>query len=280
VTVSEAAFNAIAAILEKRAGMVLTPNKGYLLESRLTSVARAHGFTTVADLGQRIALSGAAGALESDIVEAMLNNETFFFRDRLPFDMLAASILPELRKARAVTRRIRIWSAASSTGQEAYSIAMMLNEEAAQWQGWNIEIIGTDLSKRAVQRAMDGRYSQFEVQRGLSIQRLVRHFEKRGEYWELNPEIRRMVSFREMNLQSPWTVSGPFDVILCRNVLMYFGHRAKTDILARLHRNLAADGRLVLGAAETVLGISDAFAPDWNNRGLYVPVGEPAGAAA
>jgi chemotaxis protein methyltransferase CheR len=280
VSITDAGFEALAAILRRRAGLELARTKSYLIESRLAPVARAHGYTAVADLVQRVAISGAGEALETDIVEAMLNNETFFFRDTVPFDLIQSSLLPRLRTARASSRRIRIWSAAASTGQEAYSVAMLLAEEWERWQGWSFEIIGTDLSRRVIERAIAGRYSQFEVQRGLSIHRLMRHFEKVGEYWELKPQIRAMVRFQRMNLNDHWSLGGVFDIILCRNVLMYLGQDCKRDILARIHRNLAADGRLVLGAAETVLGVSDAFAPDWQNRGLYAPAAEAARAVA
>lgn len=280
MNVSDASFERLAEILRARAGLELSKSKTYLVESRLGPVARAHGFTTVADLLQRIEISGAGEALAVDIVEAMLNNETFFFRDRLPFELIEANVLPQLRAARAATRRIRIWSAASSTGQEAYSVAMMIAEVAEQWHGWTFEIVGTDLSRRVIERAIAGRYSQFEVQRGLSVHRLMRHFEKVGEYWELKPAIRAMVRFQRMNLNERWSLGGAFDIILCRNVLMYLGAGCKRDILARIHAQLAPDGRLVLGAAETVLGISEAFQPDRNNRGLYVPIGAQMHAAA
>lgn len=271
MNVADAGFAELASILRTRSGLELARAKSYLVESRLNPVARAYGFTTVNDLLQRITSTGVGEALATDMVEAMLNNETFFFRDRLPFDLLQQSVLPRLRAARSATRRIRIWSAASSTGQEAYSLAMIFAEEAERWNGWTIEIIGTDLSRRAIERAIAGRYSQFEVQRGLSVHRLMRHFQKAGEYWELKPEIRAMVRFQRMNLNDIWSLGGAFDVIMCRNVLMYLGSECRRDILARAYRQLAPDGRLVLGAAETVLGITDAFAPDWENRGLYAP---------
>lgn len=274
MSAADAGFDCLASILRSRAGIELSRTKTYLVESRLASVARAQGFTTVSDFLQRIAVSGAGEGLAAELVEAMLNNETFFFRDGLPFDLLQQRILPQLRTARAGSRRLRIWSAAASTGQEAYSLAMMFAEERETWAGWTIDIVGTDLSRRAIERARLGRYSQFEVQRGLSVHRLLQHFEKVGELWELNPAIRAMVRFQQLNLNGGWSLGGPFDVILCRNVLMYLGHERKQDILARIHRHLNPDGRLVLGAAETVLGVSDAFAPDWENRGLYMPIAE------
>jgi chemotaxis protein methyltransferase CheR len=280
MTVDDAGFDCLAAILRARAGLELARSKSYLIESRLSPVARAHGYTTVADLVHRLKAAGAGEVLATDIVEAMLNNETFFFRDGLPFELLRQSVLPRLRAARASVRRIRIWSAAASTGQEAYSIAMMFAEERERWQGWTIDIVGTDLSRRAIERARTARYSQFEVQRGLTIHRLVQHFDKVGEYWELKPAVRAMVRFDRINLNDRWAFGGAFDVILCRNVLMYLGAACKRDILHRMHAQLAPDGRLVLGAAETVLGISEAFTPDWDNRGLYAPAAVGARAVA
>ncbi len=271
MTISKAGFTRIAEIFLERAGIVLAPNKSYLLQSRLTHVARTHGFLTVADLADGVAAHGGSEALYGDIVEAMLNNETFFFRDTLPFEMLQKSILPRVRAAKAHTRRIRIWSAAASSGQEAYSIAMLFAEDAALWDGWTIEILGTDLSAQAIEKAVAGRYSQFEVQRGLTIHRLMRHFEKIDENWVLKPEIRRRVEFRRINLCDPWPFRGGFDIIFCRNVLMYLARSHKTEILERMVSYLAAGGGIILGAAETVIGVTDMLEPDWDNRGLYRP---------
>jgi chemotaxis protein methyltransferase CheR len=273
MTAPDAGFDCLSSLLRARAGIELARTKTYLVESRLGPLARAHGFVTVSAFLQSLARGGIGEALATDLVEAMLNNETFFFRDIQPFDMLKERILPQLRAARAASRRIRIWSAAASTGQEAYSLAMLFAEDRESWDGWTIDIVGTDISRRAITRARSGLYSQFEVQRGLSIHRLMAHFEKTGEHWALNPEIRARVRFQPLNLLGPWTLGAPFDIILCRNVLMYLAHACKQDVLARIHRQLSPDGRLVLGAAETVLGVSDAFVPDWQNRGLYQPAG-------
>ncbi len=273
MTAPDPGFDCLSSLLRTRAGIELARTKTYLVESRLGPLARAHGFVTVSAFLQSLARGGIGEALATDLVEAMLNNETFFFRDIQPFDMLKDRILPQLRAARATSRRIRIWSAAASTGQEAYSLAMLFAEDRESWEGWTIDIVGTDISRRAITRARSGLYSQFEVQRGLSIHRLMAHFEKTGEHWALNPEIRARVRFQPLNLLGPWTLGAPFDIILCRNVLMYLAHACKQDVLARIHRQLSPDGRLVLGAAETVLGVSDAFVPDWQNRGLYQPAG-------
>lgn len=273
MSVPDAGFDSLASLLRERAGIELARSKGYLVDSRLGPLARARGFVNVAEFLQHIARAGVEGTLATDLVEAMLNNETFFFRDIQPFDLLKERILPQLRAARAASRRIRIWSAAASTGQEPYSVAMLFAEDRKSWEGWTIDIVGTDISRRAISRARSGLYSQFEVQRGLSIHRLMAHFEKSGEQWELSPEIRAMVRFQPLSLLGPWALGAPFDIILCRNVLMYLAHGCKQDILARIHRQLSPDGRLILGAAETVLGVSEAFVPDWQNRGLYLPAG-------
>ncbi|WP_339704882.1 protein-glutamate O-methyltransferase CheR [uncultured Sphingosinicella sp.] len=273
MTAPDAGFDCLSSLLRARAGIELARTKVYLVESRLGPLARAHGFVTVSDFLTHLARTGIGEALATDLVEAMLNNETFFFRDIQPFDMLKERILPQLRAARAASRRIRIWSAAASTGQEPYSLAMLFAEDRETWEGWTIDIVGTDISRRAIARARSGLYSQFEVQRGLSIHRLMAHFEKSGEHWAVSPEIRAKVRFQTLNLLGPWALGAPFDIILCRNVLMYLAHACKQDVLTRIHRQLSPDGRLVLGAAETVLGVSDAFVPDWQNRGLYQPAG-------
>jgi chemotaxis protein methyltransferase CheR len=269
MSVSDGAFGLFAELLRSRAGMVLPREKAYLLESRLLPVARQAGLGSVDELAAAL-LRAVDDGLTNDVVEAMLNNETFFFRDNVPFDLLKATVLPALREARRATRTIRIWCAAASTGQEPYSIAMMLAADEAAWAGWNVEIVATDLSRRALARAESGLYSQFEVQRGLPIQLLIRHFEQEGDLWRLNPDVRRRVGFRHLNLCQSFAHLGTFDVVLCRNVLMYLDAKTKSDILARLRRQMSPDGYLILGAAETVLGLSVDLRPDWVNRGLYL----------
>jgi chemotaxis protein methyltransferase CheR len=211
-----------------------------------------------------------AETLTSEVVEAMTTNETFFFRDKIPFDHLRETILPTLLKARANRRSLRIWSAACSTGQEPYSIAMCLKERAQELAGWRIEIIATDLSQEVLEKAKSGIYSQFEVQRGLPVQLLVKYFTQIGEHWQISPEIRGMVQHRQLNLLQDFSHLGKFDVIFCRNVLIYFDQDTKTGIFGRLAKALEPDGMLLLGAAETVVGISAAFRPHPDRRGLYL----------
>jgi chemotaxis protein methyltransferase CheR len=205
------------------------------------------------------------------VVEAMTTNETFFFRDKIPFDHLRATILPELLQARASRRSLRIWCAASSTGQEPYSVAMCLKEMGAALAGWRVEILATDLSAAVLEKSKAGIFSQFEVQRGLPIQMLVRHFAQVGELWQLNADIRAMVQHRQLNLLQDFSHLGMFDVIFCRNVLIYFDQETKAGTFGRLARQLETDGFLVLGAAETVVGLTDVFRPFPERRGLYRP---------
>ncbi|MGY4306427.1 chemotaxis protein methyltransferase CheR [Bradyrhizobium sp. USDA 4369] len=212
----------------------------------------------------------------------MTTNETFFFRDKIPFDHLRDYVLPALIQARASRRSLRIWSAACSTGQEPYSIAMGLREYGAALAGWRIEIVATDLSQEVLEKSKAGLYSQFEVQRGLPIQLLVKYFTQLGELWQLSADIRGMVQHRQLNLLQDFSHLGKFDVIFCRNVLIYFDQETKSAIFERMSKMLEADGTLFLGAAESVVGITDAFRPNQERRGLYQinPVRSPRGGAA
>jgi chemotaxis protein methyltransferase CheR len=256
-------------LLKERSGLDLSADKQYLVESRLIPLARKAGLPGLPELVQK--LKGSAEGLTAEVVEAMTTNETFFFRDKVPFDHLKATILPELLQARAARRSLRIWCAASSTGQEPYSIAMCLKELGAALTGWRVEIIATDLSQGVLEKSRAGLFSQFEVQRGLPIQLLVKHFAQIGELWQLNADIRAMVQFRQLNLLQDFSHLGVFDVIFCRNVLIYFDQETKTNVFSRLARMVEPDGFLMLGAAETVVGLTDAFKPYPDRRGLYIP---------
>jgi chemotaxis protein methyltransferase CheR len=255
-------------ILKERSGLDLSADKQYLVESRLIPLARRVGLPGIAELVQKIKAGNEA--LTSDVVEAMTTNETFFFRDKIPFDHLREAVLPALVKARASRRALRIWCAASSTGQEPYSIAMCVKEFAAL-AGWRVEIVATDLSQAVLEKSKAGIFSQFEVQRGLPIQMLVKYFTQTGELWQLKADIRAMVQHRQLNLLQDFSHLGTFDVVFCRNVLIYFDQDAKVGIFDRLARMLEPDGVLALGAAESVVGISDAFKPYPERRGLYCP---------
>ena len=255
-------------LLKERSGLDLSSDKQYLVESRLIPLARRGGLPGIGELVQKLKIG--AEPLTSEVVEAMTTNETFFFRDKIPFDHLKEAVLPALVQARAGRRALRIWCAASSTGQEPYSIAMCVKEFAAL-AGWRVEIVATDLSQEVLDKSKAGIYSQFEVQRGLPIQLLVKHFKQIGELWQLNADIRSMVQHRQLNLLQDFSHLGTFDLIFCRNVLIYFDQDTKVGIFERLSRMLEPDGALALGAAESVVGLSDAFKPYPDRRGLYRP---------
>jgi chemotaxis protein methyltransferase CheR len=266
-------------LLKERSGLDLSADKQYLVESRLVPLARRSNLAGIPELVQR--MKGGAQALTSEVVEAMTTNETFFFRDKIPFDHLK-ELLPGLARTRAARRSLRIWCAASSTGQEPYSIAMLLKEMTALFTGWRIEIVATDLSQAVLEKSKAGLFSQFEVQRGLPIQLLVKHFVQKGELWQLNADIRGMVQHRQLNLLQDISHLGTFDVIFCRNVLIYFDQQTKAGIFGKISRMLEPDGVLALGAAESVVGITNLFRPYPDRRGLYQPSTAPvarAGAA-
>ena len=263
-------FDYLRRLLKERSGLVLSAEKDYLLESRLLPLARRQGLSSLGELVLRLRQPGST-SLAIAVTEAMTTNETFFFRDRLPFDHLRDTVLPGLIAARGREKRIRIWCTAEASGQEPYSVAMVLKSMAAQLVGFRIDILATDLSVEVIERAKAGLYSQFEVQRGLPIQLLVRHFEKSGDMWQIAPELRAMVQFRPLNLLHDFSPLGLFDIIYCRNVLIYFDQTTKTGVLERLVRQMSADGYLMLGAAETVVGLTDCFRPVADKRGLYAP---------
>jgi len=267
-------FDFLRRLLKERSGLVLSAEKDYLLESRLLPLARRNGMTTLGELATRLRQPGST-TLAIAVTEAMTTNETFFFRDRIPFDHLRDTMIPALVTARAREKRIRIWCTAAASGQEPYSIAMVLKSLGAQLQGFRVDILATDLSADVIERAKAGLYSQFEVQRGLPIQLLVKYFSKSGDAWEIAPELRGMVQFRTLNLLNDFTPLGQFDIVFCRNVLIYFDQPTKSGVLERLARQIPDDGYLTLGAAETVVGLTDCLMPVPEKRGLYMPA-EPA----
>ncbi|MDN4986489.1 protein-glutamate O-methyltransferase CheR [Bradyrhizobium arachidis] len=260
-------YDYLRKFLKERSGLDLSPDKQYLVESRLLPLARKASLSGISDLVLKI--RNGDGRLATDVVEAMTTNETFFFRDKIPFDHLRDGIMPGLIQARAARKSLRIWSAASSTGQEPYSIAMCLKEMGAALGGWRIEIVATDLSQEVLEKSKAGAYSQFEVQRGLPIQLLMKYFTQASDVWQLNADVRAMVQFRQLNLLQDFSHLGTFDVIFCRNVLIYFDQDTKAMIFERMAKGLEADGTLLLGAAESVVGITDAFRPMSDRRGLY-----------
>ncbi len=265
---TELDFEFLRAYLKQRSGLALTAEKRYLVESRLAPVCRRFNYATLRDLIGSLKI-GHDTAIERAVVEAMTTNETFFFRDRLPFDLFRDVVLPEALARNAARRRLRIWCAAASTGQEPYSIAMLLQEAGAKLAGWQVDIVATDISSEVIDKAKLGLYSQFEVQRGLPVQWLLKYFTQIGEQWQIAASLRSMVEFRQFNLLHGYEGLGTFDVIFCRNVLIYFDAPTKSEILARFGNSLVPGGALLLGAAETVIGLTDRLAPDTKHRGLY-----------
>lgn len=267
---AEADFQFIAGEVKARAGLVLTPDRSYLLETRLAPIARKESLASVAELG-------AAARLRRDerliwqITDALMTSETHFFRDRKPFELLRDRIIPELQQARP-QGRLRIWCAAASTGQEAFSIAMLLDDLRASGRGVDAEIIATDISERVLEKARAGLFSQFEVQRGLPVRTLIRHFEKVGELWRIADRIRAMVRFQRFNLLDDLKPLGAFDIVLCRNVLHTFDAGTRRAVLERIGAQMPDDGVLLLGASESTVGVTDAFAPE---GGFYRRNAEP-----
>ena len=260
--------------LKDRSGLDLSSDKQYLVESRLLPLARKAGLPGIDELVAQI--KGGSNAIAADVVEAMTTNETFFFRDKTPFDHFKDTVVPELLRARAGRRSLRIWCAAASTGQEPYSLAMFLKEMGAALSGWRVEIVATDLSPEVLEKSRSGIYTQFEVQRGLPIQLLVKHFTQVGAMWQLNADTKAMVQFRPFNLLQDFAPLGKFDIVFCRNVLIYFDQPTKTDIFKRLAKASESDGYLFLGAAETVVGLTDQYRICPNRRGVYLPNGADA----
>lgn len=260
-------FEFVAQLMHKRAGIVLGGDKMYLLESRLGPLARKEGLPSIDDLIQ-VVRARRDERLLTQLVDVMTTSETFFFRDRTPFQHLREAVLPLLGQARK-GQRIRIWSAGCSTGQEPYSLAMMLDQNPAITGGVPVEIVATDIAERCLDRARQGLFTQFEVQRGLPIQMLMHYFTQQDDHWRISERIRSMVTYRKLNLVDPTYTLGKFDVILCRNVLIYFDATTKSDVLNRLADSMNPGGFLVLGAAETIAGPNQAFDPAQDRRGLF-----------
>jgi chemotaxis protein methyltransferase CheR len=260
-------FTEVASLVRRRAGIVLTEDKSYLLETRLGPVLTRFGLASLGVLGEKLrALPGEV--LERAVVEALTTHESSFFRDGRPFDHLRG-VLPRLAGGKGVAERVRIWSAACSTGQEAYSVAMLAREVLGPAATQRLDILGTDISGEVVARAKEGVFTQFEVQRGLAIRSLMAHFTQETARWRIRPELRAMVRFEERNLLTDCAALGRFDVIFCRNVLIYFDAPTKTRVLEMLARLLGPEGVLYLGAAETVVGLTDRLAPVAGERGVY-----------
>ena len=257
-------------VLKARSGLMLSADKHYLVESRLLPIARRQGLSNLTGLVAKLKRQDAEPHIV-DVVEAMTTNESLFFRDKTPFDHFRETIMPAMMAARAPSKRIRIWCAAASTGQEPYSLAIALKEMGKDLRGWRIDIVATDINTEVLEKARSGIYSQFEVQRGLPVTMLIKYFSQVGELWQIAPEIRGMVKFQPFNLLQDFSSLGPFDVVFCRNVLIYFDQETKIDVLNRIDKVTERDGFLALGGAETVVGLTRAFKPVADKRGLYIP---------
>lgn len=272
--VSDSSSRILAGLLEARTGQQLTMNRRWRIETALASILRDRGIPTLDEL-ITILVMGREPALANQVVEALLNNETYFFRDRAPFDLLARTALPELQQRRAASRKIRIWSAGCSTGQEAYSLAMLFAEDPVRWSGWTIDIMATDVSEAAVNRAREGMYTQFEVQRGLGIAQMIRWFEETPDGWRAAEALRKNIRFQVHNLLEPAPHPREFDIVLCRNVLLYLNAERKAQVFDRMADAMASDGWLMLGAGETVIGQTRRFEADPASRGLYRLLDQP-----
>jgi len=268
VQISDSSSRILAGLLEARTGQQLTMSRRWRIETALSSLLRERGISTLDEL-ITILVMGKEPSLSQKVVEALLNNETYFFRDRAPFDLLQRYALPELAQRRASAKRLRIWSAGCSTGQEVYSLAMLFAEQPDQWAGWTIDILGTDVSTECVDRARAGVYTQFEVQRGLGINQMIKWFEECADGWRAVEPLRKQIRFQVHNVMEPAPHPGGFDIILCRNVLLYLNAEKRAQAFDRLAGALAEDGWLMLGAGETVIGQTGKLAADTNARGLY-----------
>jgi chemotaxis protein methyltransferase CheR len=273
VQISDSSSRILAGLLEARTGQQLTLSRRWRIETALSALLRERSISTLDEL-ITILVMGKEPSLSQKVVEALLNNETYFFRDRAPFDVLQRHALPELAKRRHKTKRLRIWSAGCSTGQEVYSLAMLFAEQPEDWRGWTIDILGTDVSTDCIERARRGSYSQFEVQRGLGINQMIKWFEECADGWRAVEPLRKPIRFQVHNLLEPAPHPGDFDIVLCRNVLLYLSPERKTLAFERIAAAMAPDGWLMLGAGETVIGQTSKLGADINARGLYRLTGD------
>ena len=272
-------YETLRKVLQENSGHALSPGKEYLIERRLAPVAESLSFPDIAAMVRHIRMRPDRRTVGL-ICEAMTTNESLFFRDQKPFDLLRDRLIPELIEKRASERRLRIWSAASSTGQEAYSIAMVLADHFPQLESWDVQILGTDYSRTVVDRARKGLFNHFEVQRGLPVMMLMKYFQQIEDGWQVAERLRKGVRFEEGNLLERFRHLGPFDIVFCRNVLIYFDAETKADVLTRMTEVMHPDGYLFLGASETVFGLCEGLRPvDGATTTLYRHSGD-AGATA
>lgn len=261
MAISAPDFAYISDLARRRAAVVLEPGKEYLVESRLASVAKDEGVAGLDEFVVRLRSAPENGPLHAKVLDALTTHETFFFRDHYPFEALKNTILPKLIQNRSVSKRLNVWCAACSTGQEPYSLAMLLKEHFPQLASWTVKIIATDLSTRVLDQARSGEYSQMEVNRGLPAQYLIKYFRQEGSVWKLKEDVRKSVEFLPLNLIQPWAPMPVFDFVFIRNVMIYFDVPTKRTILRNIRRYVASDGYLFLGTAETVINMDAGFVP-------------------
>ncbi len=261
-------FDYLCNAVKERSGIVLTTEKAYLVDNRLAPIARRTEHTDVAALLATLRSTRDEDLLR-EVTDALTTNESFFFRDQKPFDAFRDLMLPHVLEANASKRSLRIWCAACSSGQEPYSLGMILKDHAAKMEGWKIDIIGTDISHTILDRAKEGAYTQFEVQRGLPAKYLVQYFKKENDLWVISDDLKQMVDYRFFNLLDDPTSLGTFDIVFCRNVLIYFDPETKSKVLDGINKSMTPNGFLILGAAETIFGLSDAFSTEPERSGVY-----------
>ena len=274
--ISDGAIQLLARLLEARTGQVLAVDRRWRIEMALGPLMRERGITSP-DLFVGALVAGHDPELVERTIDALLNNETFFYRDFTAFELFAQRALDRIAKTHHADRHLRLWCAGCSTGQEAYTLAMIFAERPDRWRSWQIEIVASDISAYAIERAREGFYTQFEIQRGLPVKQMMRWFTSEDGGWRVSPILRHAVRFQQHNLMDAPPAGAKFDAILCRNVLIYFSSRVRRSVFARLAAVIAADGVLMLGAGETVIGQTDAFVSDYEARGLFRPIiGAPA----
>ena len=260
MALSRESFDYIRALLRERSGHVLDDDKAYLVESRLLAIARRHGLESLEHLALRLR-SGSNEALECEIVEAMTVNETMFFRDPGAFDALRQTVIPQLITRRAAARSLNVWCAACASGQEAYSVAILLRHDFPSLASWKVRVLASDLSTAMLQRTRQGRYNEFEAARGLPAELLQACFDRVEGGWQIQDDLRRMLDVRQINLSEAWPILPPCDLVLLRNVLIYFDAANRKQILDRMRDVLRPDGYLMLGGAESTFNLTDAFVP-------------------
>lgn len=273
IKIKPAELKTISQYIQQISGIYLDQSKSYLFETRLSSIAEANGCASYLDLYNK-ARREPTKKIEKEIIDAITTNETLFFRDKGPFELLQHKILPEVIDARsgkssAIKPKIRIWSAASSTGQELYSVAIVIKELLRDTSGYNFNLLGTDISDSALAQASYGKYNRFEIERGLDKKLLQKYFTLFGDSWKVKDELRAMVNFRKLNLMMPFTALGKFDIILCRNVAIYFTLEDRKKLFNKLEASLADDGYLIIGSTESLTGVCPKFVPKRHLRSIF-----------